>query len=277
MSILHLKEVDLYYESIGCGNPPLVFIHGYTCDHTDWEFQVKRLRDTYQVVTCDLRGYGQSTGVNTNGTIEDFASDVNSLIRTLNLRGAILIGHSMGCRVVLETYLQNPGSVSGIILIDGSRMGQGNPQEVVAAFKKSIEQIGFQKFTRHEFNGMFLGEFDTIMKDRLTARAINLDPQYCIRVRSGFPGWDAAKMESALSNLKVPLLIIQGTGINENLKRYSLKKGDNTSWLNLVKRLVPTAGIEIIPDRGHFIMLEAPDRTCELIISFAEKLKKRRL
>jgi len=274
VSILHLKEVDLYYESIGTGNPPLVFIHGYTCDHTDWDFQIKRLGDTYQVVTCDLRGHGQSTGTNTNGTIEDFATDVESLMSTLNLRGAVLIGHSMGCRVALETYLQNPSPVTGIILVDGSRMSEGNPNGTVAAVTKSIEQIGFQEYTRHDFAGMFLGEYDTALRDRIVARAIKLDLQYGIRVRSSFPGWDAAKMESALSNLRVPLLVIQSTGLNENLERYSLKRGDNTSWLDLVKRLVPTARIKIIPSHGHFIMLEAPDRTCELIISFIEKLNK---
>lgn len=117
MSVLHLKDLDLYYESIGNGNPPLVSIHGYTCDHTDWDYQAKRLKDTYQVVNCDLRGHGQSTGINTKGTIEEFAGDVGQLMRTLNLPGAVLIGHSMGCRVALETCRQNLGSVAGVILI----------------------------------------------------------------------------------------------------------------------------------------------------------------
>ena len=273
MSILHLKKIDLYYESTGDGSPPLVFIHGYTCDHTDWDFQVKNLRDTYQIVTCDLRGHGQSTGINLSGTIEEFASDVESLIRNLNLRGAVLIGHSMGCRVALETYLRNPSSIAGIILLEGSRQGEGNPKAVIAALTKSIEQIGFTEYIRHNFAGMFFGEHNTTLMERVVARAIKLDPHYAIRVRSNFFSWDAAKMELALSNLRVPLLVIQSTGRNKNLERYSLKVGDSTSWLDLVKKLVPAARIEIIPGHGHFVMLEAPDRTCELINSFIKKLK----
>jgi pimeloyl-ACP methyl ester carboxylesterase len=59
------------------------------------------------------------------------------------------------------------------------------------------------------------------------------------------------------------------------LERYSLKTGDNTSWTDLVKRLVPAAKIEIITGYGHFIMLEAPDHMCELIISFIEKIRQK--
>jgi pimeloyl-ACP methyl ester carboxylesterase len=103
-----------------------------------------------------------------------------------------------------------------------------------------------------------------------------LDPVYGTRVRAGIPGWDAAKMESTLANLRIPLLVIQSTGFNENLVRYSLKGGDKTAWLELVKRLVQTAVIEIIPGHGHFIMLEAPEQTSELIYSFIEKLNKDR-
>ena len=81
-------------------------------------------------------------------------------------------------------------------------------------------------------------------------------------------------METALSSVKIPLLVIQSTGLNKNLERYSLNKGDNTSWTDLVKRLVPEAKIEIIPGHGHFIMLESPIETTQLIISFIEKIRQ---
>ena len=275
MSVLHLDEVDLYYESVGNGNTPLVFIHGYTCDHSDWDTQVKYLIDTCKIVICDLRGHGQSTGIDTSGTIEDFSKDVESLMRFLNLQGAVLIGHSMGCRIALETYLRNPSSVAGIILIEGSRMGEGDPNALIASVTKTMEQIGFQEYTRDSFAGMFLAKYNTTLKDRIIARALKFDPHYGIRVRCNISGWDAAKMEPALTKLRVPLLVIQSTGLNNNLERYSLKTGDNTSWTDLVKRLVPAAKIEIITGHGHFIMLEAPDHTCELIISFIEKITQK--
>jgi len=50
MPVMHLKEANIYYESTGTGKPPLIFIHGFTCDHSDWDFQVKALSGASQVV-----------------------------------------------------------------------------------------------------------------------------------------------------------------------------------------------------------------------------------
>lgn len=60
MPIMRLKEAGIYYESTGTDKPPRVFIHGFTCDHSDWDFQVKRFSGMNQVVTCDLRGHGRT-------------------------------------------------------------------------------------------------------------------------------------------------------------------------------------------------------------------------
>ena len=271
---MRLKEADIYYESTGIGAPPLVFIHGFTCDHSDWDFQVKRLSSTNQVVTCDLRGHGQSTGDRQDCTIEDLAQDTGNLLKSLSLREAVLIGHSMGCRVALETYLQNPHLVAGIAFVDGSQRGKGNPKDAVETVRSAIEKIGYPAYARNTFANMFFGDYDVSLKDRIIDRALRLNPEFGIGLRSNFAGWDAAKMETALLKLKVPLLLIQSTGINASNERYSLKKGETTSWTDLVKSIVPTALIEIIPGHGHFIMLEDPDGTNELIASFTALLKK---
>ena len=275
MPFIHLNEIDLFYESTGTGSPPLLFIHGYTCDHTDWDFQVRRFAPAHRVVTVDLRGHGQSSGYQTNGTIDDFASDIGGLMKTFALSRVVLIGHSMGCRVALATCLRNPKSVAGMVFVDGSQMGKGDPNKATAAVKKVIEQLGFQEYARRSFAEMFFGEYDPALKDRIVARAMKLEPNYGTRVRSGFSGWDATNIEKALSNLKVPLLVIQSTGLDAGLQRYSLKSGDETPWMDLVKRFVPTARIEVIPGHGHFIMLEAPEQTNEFIDSFVKRLNTR--
>jgi pimeloyl-ACP methyl ester carboxylesterase len=209
----------------------------------------------------------------TNGTIDDFTADVSALMNSLELSRVVLIGHSMGCRVALATCLQNPKSVAGVVLVDGSQMGKGDPNKASMVAKKAIEELGFQEYARRRFAGMFIGKYDPALKNRIIARAMRLDPNYGTRVGSAFPGWDAANLERALSQLKVPLLVIQSTELDDKLQRYSLRSSDDTPYLNLVKRLVPTAKVEVIPGRGHFVMLEAPDRTNELIDSFVKKLK----
>ena len=52
--------IDMYYEVEGSGDP-LVLIMGTNADHTTWAAQVESYRDSYQVITYDARGTGQST------------------------------------------------------------------------------------------------------------------------------------------------------------------------------------------------------------------------
>jgi pimeloyl-ACP methyl ester carboxylesterase len=277
MPIMHLKEVkevDIYYESTGIGNPPLVFIHGFTCDHSDWDFQVKRLSDTNRVIACDLRGHGQSTGGKPCCTIEDLARDTANLLEALDIRNAILIGHSMGCRVCLEIPMQYPKLVAGVVLVDGSHQVRGNPSDAAETMKKALEKTGYPAYARNTFGGMFFGDYDASLKNHAVERALKLDPEFGIGLRSSFAGWDATRMERELSELKVPLLLIQSTGVDAKGERYSLKKGDTNPWLDMVKRFVPSSTIEILPGHGHFIMLEAPDATSELIASFAAQFRK---
>ena len=51
--------VRLSCEEAGQGTP-LVFVHGFLCSHEDWKSQLKELKNSHEVVGCDLRGHGGS-------------------------------------------------------------------------------------------------------------------------------------------------------------------------------------------------------------------------
>src|SRR5207344_602661 len=52
--------LSLYYEQEGSGDPPLVFIHGWCCDHTFFQPQSDHFKASHAVTTLDLRGCGSS-------------------------------------------------------------------------------------------------------------------------------------------------------------------------------------------------------------------------
>lgn len=81
-------------------------------------------------------------------------------------------------------------------------------------------------------------------------------------------GWDARYMESALSRVDVPLLVLQSTYINTERVRVALQPEQSTPWLELVRAHAPAAQIEIISGVGHFSMLEAPDAVNRAIAEF---------
>ncbi|GGY12257.1 arylesterase [Streptomyces minutiscleroticus] len=89
-------SVDLYYEDHGSGRP-VVLIHGYPLDGQSWEKQAAALLDAgYRVVTYDRRGFGRSSRPTTGYDYDTFAADLNTVMETLDLTDAVLVGFSMG-------------------------------------------------------------------------------------------------------------------------------------------------------------------------------------
>lgn len=169
MPYLELQGTQLFYECQGDGSPPLVFVHGYACSHDDWQQQVDFFRTQQYVVTCDLRGHGASACDPERCNIETFGADISALLSALDLHPAILIGHSMGCRVVLQAYLDAPQRVAGLILLDGSRLGAGDPQVAGQTTRQMIQSVGYTTMLRRLFNDMFWREAIRLSRSAFSA------------------------------------------------------------------------------------------------------------
>jgi pimeloyl-ACP methyl ester carboxylesterase len=87
-----------------------VLIHGYPLSGRAWDKQVPALLEAgYRVITYDRRGFGASSQPVTGYDYDTFAADLNTLLDHLDLRDAVLAGHSMGTGEVTR-YLGSYGS-----------------------------------------------------------------------------------------------------------------------------------------------------------------------
>ena len=88
-----VNGTSLYYEITGDGIP-LIFHHGFTCDHRNWNPQVEYFSTKYKVITFDARGHGQSA---TPDTVPySYEEDLSALMDYLKIEKAVIIGHSLG-------------------------------------------------------------------------------------------------------------------------------------------------------------------------------------
>jgi non-heme chloroperoxidase len=88
--------IELYYEDHGEGQA-VVLIHGYPLDGHSWEKQTRALLDAgYRVVAYDRRGFGRSSQPTTGYDFDTFAADLKTVLDTLDLTDAVLVGFSMG-------------------------------------------------------------------------------------------------------------------------------------------------------------------------------------
>ena len=101
MSYLTIGEensgpIALHYEDHGAG-PPVVLIHGYPLSGRAWDKQVPvLLKAGHRVITYDRRGFGNSSQPALGYDYDTFAADLAALLEHLDLRDAVLVGHSMG-------------------------------------------------------------------------------------------------------------------------------------------------------------------------------------
>ncbi len=101
--------IDLYYEDHGSGQP-IVLIHGFPFNGATWEkISGPLLAAGYRVITYDRRGFGNSAQPALGYDYDTFAADLDVLMTELDLRNAILVGHSMGTGEVTR-YLGAYGS-----------------------------------------------------------------------------------------------------------------------------------------------------------------------
>ncbi|WP_430811924.1 MULTISPECIES: alpha/beta fold hydrolase [unclassified Carboxylicivirga] len=114
--IVHLKDVDIYYESYGEGSP-LVLLHGFTQTHADWYHLIDSLSSHYQLIIPDLRGHGQSTNPAHKFTCKQSAIDIYSLLDHLDINKFKAIGYSAGGLTLLHMALMDTSRLEAMVLI----------------------------------------------------------------------------------------------------------------------------------------------------------------
>ena len=253
----------------GHGRPPIVFVHGFACGLADWDAQVAHFSRSHQTVAVDLRGHGASPGMAEECSIEQYGADVAEVMRTLELAPAVLVGHSMGCRVVVEAALQALDRTAAVVLIDGSQFAPA----MDAALKQSIATPGgLQAVTRRWFEDMFTAKSNAAIAASVIDRAVGLPSPVGEKVVIDLVRYDVGRLALSLAGLPVPVMALQCTYSNDKRERQTMSTGQTTPYLDLLRSRIPSVRIEIIPDTGHFPQIDEAGQTNALLDSFLATL-----
>jgi non-heme chloroperoxidase len=119
MSTITVKDgTTIYYKDWGTGTP-IVFSHGWPLNADAWDGQMFFLgQQGYRVIAHDRRGHGRSSQSWDGNEMNTYADDLATLFETLDLKGAVMVGHSTGGGEVAR-YLGRHGSkrVSKAVLV----------------------------------------------------------------------------------------------------------------------------------------------------------------
>ncbi len=253
----------------GAAGTPIVFVHGFACGLSDWDAQVAHLSPRHQCVAVDLRGHGASPGSPADCSIERYGADVAEVLRALNLPPAVLVGHSMGCRVAIEAALQAPNRTKGLILVDGSQFAAAMGPVLRVAF---AQPNGFATMAQTLFADMFTARSNPATAQAVIERAQRLSRQVGEKMLTDLQRYDTYRLIASLRSLQVPTMAIQTTFSNDKRERTSLRQGQTSPYLTMLADAVPGLRTEIVEDTGHFPQLDAPERTNAAIDRFLAAL-----
>ena len=170
--------VELYYEDQGAGQP-VVLIHGYPLNGHSWERQTRELLAAgYRVITYDRRGFGESSKVGTGYDYDTFATDLHALLETLDLRGVVLVGFSMGtgelARYVARYGHERVAKLAFLASLEPFLVARyDNPQGVPQDVFDGIEAAA--KGDRYAWFGQFFSNFynlDENLGSRISQEAV---------------------------------------------------------------------------------------------------------
>lgn len=258
----------IHHVVAGAGSPPIVFVHGLACSFSDWQAQVTHFSPRHRTVSVDLPGHGATPAGTGAHTIERCGEEVAALLEALSLPPAVLVGHSMGCRVVLDAAIRAPARTAAVILVDGSRF----VAEMGRAFEARFAAGDYKALMRGLFEQMFTPRSDPKTAAAVIERALSVPEAVGQQLLLSLVRYDVEKLEETLARTTRPLLVLQSTFVNETRQRASLRAGQTTPYLDFIRAKVPAARIEVIPGVGHFPQLDAPAETNRVLQSFLAAL-----
>lgn len=246
--------MHLAHERTGDG-PALVLIHGITESRESWRPLIQPLAAQYDVIAVDLRGHGQSPA----GDVYDpltLATDVHETLEALGVTGALVIGHSLG-GVVASAYaaFARPRAVINV----------DQPLKL-ADFKDALGQLeSMLRGDTSSFQTAISMIFDSMMgalsPEEVTRIGALRQPKQDVVLGVWNTVFDSsaddlnATVEGLVGAVSVPYLSLHGIDPGEGY----------TTWL---RRLMPSATVEVWPDQGHYPHLVQPSRFLERVVDF---------
>lgn len=258
----------IHYTDSGTGTAPIVLVHGFTCDHTDWESQTAHLAKKHRVVALDLPGHGDSR--DGEPSISAHGAAVATLVHQLELENAILVGHSMGCRIILEASSNCADRAAALIFVDGSRSA-ATPSDY-ESLKQRIDGVDFADFGAALFGQMFSDKTDSATRERVIARCAAMDSAWAAQLFINMGYWDAHEFHKILATSELPMLVMQTTTIENAGTRTTLTPGAATAFTDYLKSMFNNSKsqIQVLANTGHFPQFEEPDQLNAMIDQFIE-------
>jgi pimeloyl-ACP methyl ester carboxylesterase len=253
-----IRGLSIHVEQHGSGEPAVVFLHYWGGTSRTWRKVAAALQGKFATVAYDARGWGQSDKAVVGYKLADLADETLSLIKELDIKSYVLVGHSLGGKISQLIASRRPEGLMGLVLVAPA---PPTPLHFPDAMRETqIHAYDNRENVLHTIS--FLSArtpspeiVEQIVQDSMsgTREATLAYPTASI----------LEDISSEVSKIGVPTLVLAGE--LDQLDSIEQHKRE-------VVARIPNAQFEIIKGSGHLIPIDEPAQLAEHIASFITTL-----
>jgi pimeloyl-ACP methyl ester carboxylesterase len=241
--------------------PTVVLAHCWTGSSRVWAPVAHRLVNSgHRVVLYDQRGHGESTSGADGFTVPRLGADLRTVLEAVDVRDAVLSGHSMGGMTIQSLALHHPevlrNRVRAVVLVATAASGLGGSRTDAFA-QRIVASRGLERAMRSRAgHALVRGAVGRTPRHAHLVTTRDLFVACPPDARAGFLG---AMLEMDVreghASMRVPTTVVVGSRDRVTPPRHAKEMADNIGGARLVT----------LEDAGHMLPLEEPDAVAELL------------
>ena len=273
MSNPMIKSVELpdrialsYVEQGDRSGIPVLLLHGVTDSWYSYQPVLPHLPPSMHVFALTQRGHGDSSRPVSGYRFDDFASDLAAFMDALEIRSAVIVGHSMGSSVAQRFAIDYPDRTAGLVLVGSFVNFRSNP-DVRAIWDSAISTLTDPvdpDFIRDFQQSTLAQPVSPTFFAGVIAESLKVPAHVW---RAAFAGFLETDFSDEIKQIAAPTLVIWGD------------RDAFCPWSEQESLMAAIAGSQSIVyrDAGHALHWEQPDRFASDLVSFIETLSQRSL
>jgi pimeloyl-ACP methyl ester carboxylesterase len=239
------------------GAPLVVFTHGATIDHHEWDDTLPLVGKDFRILTWDVRGHGLSRPAPLS--FKEALSDLISILDILHVEQAIFIGHSMGGNLHQELVFHHPDRVKAMVFLDCTWNFQ--KLSTLESISLSVAQPIFKLYP-----------YKTLINQSLAVTATSKASQELLR-----PAMESLKKDEMVQILMETSTCLHSEPGFQINKPILMMVGDNDQTGNIRKimpiwaKQEPDCTFVVIPNAKHAANLDNPEFFRRTLLEFLSK------
>jgi pimeloyl-ACP methyl ester carboxylesterase len=252
-SVFSSDGVPIVYDVQGRGPDTVVFVHGWTCNRSHWQAQMEAFPDRYRTIAIDLGGHGESGTERTEWTMPSLARDVAAVLDQEMVEKAVVVGHSMGGRVMVHVAEQLGHRIVGLVGADTLKFVRSHSMDGYVKTIRALES-DYAVAARGFVESMFTGDTPESVRATIAEGMIRTPAAVGIGAMTGMMNDDG--LPGLIEGLNIPFVVINSHGSSVDT--------DGAGELGL--------SIQFVTTKGHFVMNEDPETFNRLLGEALEKM-----